>query len=354
LFNNNLLTYTFVVSNVVKHNKLNDEQNVIYEIANSYTYCDDLSIFDEYKLNTIVSYTNNKRTIYGFYLLQLNINNTSSSFNISNDNSSIIKYLSHVNNKSIISEDNFYSVFNYITPFIKINIFKEFKKQLNEKLLFQYPETIKLNVDYYSKKTIHTSVINNTNDKNDITIINYPHTYIYLNSKNNDTIYLNRYFSNITPILSKVNLLKVNSLKYKTNDVIFRCNETNEIFETTLESINHYNGIKIYNERNNFINKLYDIEYKYFNDNKFFNLENEILIDYNEYLSYSKLIYLQTEEQTIEIFKNYIKTKTNRTFSDDEILFLYKKYSVKYLSNTDELFIDKTQRYKLTYKFTLL
>jgi hypothetical protein len=143
-------------------------------------------------------------------------------------------------------------------------------------------------------------------------------------------------------------------LKYKTNDVIFRCNETNEIFETTLESINHYNGIKIYNERNNFINKLYDIEYKYFNDNKFFNLENEILIDYNEYLSYSKLIYLQTEEQTIEIFKNYIKTKTNRTFSDDEILFLYKKYSVKYLSNTDELFIDKTQRYKLTYKFTLL
>jgi hypothetical protein len=148
-------------------------------------------------------------------------------------------------------------------------------------------------------------------------------------------------------------------LKFKDITKTFNYKHFNDIYYSNFENIYKNPGIRIYDISNdNIFDKykvVYDYEYKYFNDNRFYNLENEIIINVDEFLSYGELVYYESEEKTIEMFKNYINSVSVRTFDYDEILFLYNKYGVQYLSNSDSLFNDKkTKRYKLTYKFSLL
>jgi hypothetical protein len=99
----------------------------------------------------------------------------------------------------------------------------------------------------------------------------------------------------------------------------------------------------------------FEVEYKYFNDNMFLNLETEFLIHVSDNLTYDELLEYQKPEIMSNYFKLYInKHKTNK-FTDDEMLFLYNKYSVVLLSNPVRLANNYNEKiYTLTYKFTLI
>ena len=58
--------------------------------------------------------------------------------------------------------------------------------------------------------------------------------------------------------------------------------------------------------------------------------------------------------ETKEHFKNYILDSLNSGISEDQILFLFNKYSVQYSHNCEKLTDDMTSKlYQLKYRFSL-
>ena len=85
------------------------------------------------------------------------------------------------------------------------------------------------------------------------------------------------------------------------------------------------------------------------------NVESVIKIDVKKKLTYAELLDYQSEQKTIEVFKNYISKYNFDETNEDLILFLYKKYSVQYDTIPSGVFADgKTKAYKMTYIFNLL
>jgi hypothetical protein len=84
-------------------------------------------------------------------------------------------------------------------------------------------------------------------------------------------------------------------------------------------------------------------------------MKTEMNIAYPEYLTYDKLIEKENHDITIEYFKKCINNIDSKEFTDNELLFLFNKYKVSYLSEPVKLNIGKTEKlYTLTYKFTLV
>jgi hypothetical protein len=274
------------------------------------------------------------------------LNNTKNTLNLYDEYNNAIKYITYINGTKIDNTNGnyIYDIFNMLVPFVKTNIFSEFLSS------DKYHNIITPNK--YEFPIHYKSLPLNNND-----LSNYYDIKFSKHALNANKLICERYFDQIVPLLLPVNSINLFSLKYKNINKTFDYSYDNEIYSHSIESIYNNPGIKLYNlsESNTDFTIIKDYEYKYFNDNCFYNLEEEIIIDMKEYYSYAELIYMKSIEKTIEIFKKYLISNTNINFNDDEILFLYNKYSVKYLSNSDELFYDKkTLRYKLTYKFSLL
>ena len=114
------------------------------------------------------------------------------------------------------------------------------------------------------------------------------------------------------------------------------------------------------------VNKFEPIEYKFYNHNKLYNLDTEIIINYKSDNSDYKKLWTKQEIEEIEnnkdkiynIFKEYILNE-NKLLSEDDILFLYKKYDVKFSHIIKSFYKDEiTQKrlfdlYSLTIKYTL-
>ena len=144
-----------------------------------------MGLFDSFKLNTY-SYFNkdtNKTENYAFYLINVELNNTSSSLNIIKDKDEYVKFIDFINGKDV-SENNFiYDIYKQILPFTKNNPLDTLYSGEN---LMVIPKYYKFPVNY-----VATSYYDKANElHNDIVFLQKPH----------DSIVLERYFDNIVPL----------------------------------------------------------------------------------------------------------------------------------------------------------
>jgi hypothetical protein len=85
------------------------------------------------------------------------------------------------------------------------------------------------------------------------------------------------------------------------------------------------------------------------------NLEEIIEIPVADSLTYDEVLKNEEENVVITAFRNYINYNQKNTYSEDEILFLYNRYNVKYETVCVGLNSKRTEKlYSLRYKFTLL
>lgn len=323
--------YTYISTNIPTYDKHIIKESEFVQTTNTYSY-----IYNNYKLNT---YTYNGET-FGFYLININLSNINSTFNISFDDMTETKYFTRINGVSILNNHKYLtSMFKHIVPFMKYNI-------LNK--LYDIPL---LNSQF---KTVFNKRYKNTFEyKNGINI-----KHISLDETINNTISLYRYYDNIVPIIYHTSTLDTDYILKTTQEKNMLLPQTDNVpYYNQLTNIYNYPGI-----RNYYINEIgeldYNIisqlEYKYYNDNRFINLEPEIKIHISDNLAISDIKTFEDESVIIKYFADYVNNFKKVKFNNNEILFLYNKYSVILLSNSVKLTNDYTEKlYTLTYKFTL-
>ena len=318
-----------------------------------------LSINNEYvdNYNNLFVYKNEDDGLtYGMYLLEVECNKTSNIFRYKIDNNKEnLLFVEKINGKNI--SDVFKKSFKYILPCLDTKLFTFYKT--NNKSLLDLTK-LQIRISKISK------IIDNGN-----TVNSYKYKGIYytetednkktysvsnIDVKNNyENIY--RYFGKITPkfITYNNNLIKNRfSLLYKS--IGNYINENNIINETL--NIYDYNPICVCDKYlDSKINYIYieEIEHKHFNDNKFYLLEQEIIIEKKNYYDYNTLLSLESKEIIFEEFKNYIiKYLKSDIIDNDKILFLFNRYKYNLLSEPVKLDLLNTGKlYKLVYKFTL-
>jgi hypothetical protein len=313
---------------------------------------DNLDVEYDEKTNLNIVHTNNHN--YGFYLLNITLDNTNNSFNINNSFDISTSFMT-INGKDI---DNEYvkSIFHIIQPFIKFNIFKDFASKIKNVILF--PLEQEMNINYMSGKI-------NKDDE---------YKYIMLKDSDDDTIYdsivkypnekrlkLIRYFGFISPIMQKKSIIDnvwQNKYIYKNDNI--NVNKYNILYKDSI-NIYKYSPIYVSDGYDEIFNK--DIsnhfesqyEYKHFNDNLMYNLQETIIVSLPDIIEYDDLVNTyETEEYTLKIFTNYLNKILNTKLNINIILFLFNKYDINYTSVPYKLNSSKSKRlYKISYKFTL-
>ena len=315
---------------------------------------------EKYKnYGNMITYNFNGIT-YGFYILHIEFDNTRNTLNIISDNYNNINVVTYFNN---IPVENFYNdQSSYITtyyhnllPYINnSNIVKEF---LNNVDIVIKPNKYTLQNIYYQYP--NKDIINNI----------YSYNIVINKSKNN--IQLSRYFDNIIPYINQTNNNVTSYYQYyKTTDKYIEYDlDLKKISYIMYEKTHNIYGEKTVSYFNNMSyipNTFEPVEYKYYNHNKLFNLEHEIIINYKSENSEYKYLWKKDEIDNIEndknkiynIFKEYIYNE-NKLLSEDDILFLYKKYDVKFSHLIKSFYKDEITKkrlfdlYSLTIKYTL-
>ena len=313
--------YTYISSKIPTYDRL---VSITSEYIN---VVDNSSKYTDYKINT---YTYNGVT-YGFYLNSINIKNINNIFNISFLDYTDAKYFSKINGVSIINNHKYFTdMFKLIIPIIKYNM-------LNN--LYSIPILNKQYKTSFPKK--YKNAIKNRKN------------HIIYNKKNNNgknTISLYRYYDNIIPNFIKCSTIYTEYLLKTT--LLDKISFDTPIYRED-SNIYNYKGIRVYSNNDTYETKK-QLEYKYYNDSKFINLEPYFEIFIGNDLSYIDVIKYQENENIIKYFKNYINKYKNNKFSDTEILFLFNKYNIE-LSSVSEKLNDKHNNkiYSLTYKFNL-
>lgn len=284
---------------------------------------------------------------YGYYLINVYIDNTSSSFNFMNEYGDRVKRFEYIENNNIfdITDEILTRAFKHILPFSNIYLFKEFKRMVNTIVV---PTTTNISINYISTPIENSEFYD-----------------ISLKQKNElHQISLSRYFDSITPLITPTHILqnhymlKLKSVKTQMlvdTDILPLSYHNSAIFKENV-SVEKYPNIKYFSSAIDFLKNqesiFTPIEYKYFNDNKFVNLEKKIEISYNRLLNYNEMIEMENDENTIKTFSNYIKNHTVNTYNENEFLFLYNKYNKSY--QTQDVYISlKNKKYLLKYIFTL-
>lgn len=299
-------------------------------------------IFNKYKLNT---YTYNGVN-YGFYILDMPLNNINSVFNITFNDMNMTKYFTYINGINIIDNHKYLTdIFKLLIPIVNYNIITK---------LYEIPFANNLFKTTFNKR--YSNIIENG--------VNH----IRVNEQYNNNITLYRYYDNIIPYLYKTSIIENDYALKTTRDTDVIINGTELPYYTTTQNIYNYLGIKLFEIKTEEDNSgmitqkikesnethLKQLEYKFFNDNQFINLETEIVIHIGDNLVYNDLMYYQKHEVIKKYFSNYVNNYKQHKFSDDELLFLYNKYSVILLSNPTKLTNNYTEKiYSLTYKFNL-
>lgn len=319
------------------------------------------------KLNVYKDTATNK--IYGYYLINIKLDNTYNSFNmrgLSTDGTTStsddvenanLKYIQYINGVNIIDPKNVHylsEAFKKILPFLYIQPLSS----LAELNTLNKPYVFNLNVIYNESK------IDNSVGTTPATELN-----LYIGDDNyiQQKIILQRYMNAIVPYITKrPSIGNLYNLKFKNvNENLIDQGIFNSIGDSVLykkpASINSFTGFNIYTHSNDenvkgYNNVLYKhtpTEYKYYNASVAVNVPEEMSIPKAGKYTYEQLLELETYKNTIEEFA--AKLKSYADFNPDEILFLYNKYNVEYDTKPVGLNFTKTEKlYTLTYKFTLI
>lgn len=355
--NANKAFYEYVKTFNITLYSLYDIMNVDYNIIKDIDINNDNLIYDD-QYNMYI-YKHNGLN-YGFYYLNVNIDNTNNSFNILNDyNLNVI--IKTINEKSIqtYSQEYFDSIFPLLHPFIKTNIFNEFIKNNETIIISPYEDEIL--IKYTSVKSNELLEKRFKMLKDNETDILYDDIVKLSNEKK---IKLLRYFNYITPYLKETNIIKdVWELKFMDHNN-FEDIEKYSIFSKNDINIYKYNGINVYSGNYDKLNLEFDnctnvkqYEYKHFNDNLFYNLPEEIIINEDKLYTGSEIEMLKNKNILLErkkqiLLRYFIKKKLNYK---DIILFLYNKYDSSIYIEKKKLNATKNEyTYKISYKFTLI
>ena len=348
-----------------------------YEISN-YKRIDLLSFeeagFDVNKLynykfvdNTLNTFDVGGKT-YGCYIIKSSISNSQNTFNLTNS-----IYFDHIkkDNQYYQISDNILNNFTEeLLPLIKYNLFDEFNRSFDVYNPVLLPEKFILSSQYIVEK--NTNLTNSYILNNDISKIvidsfntksegSYKPSIYKLKKYYNQNLIIHRYTNFIEPTFIVADVLYLYNMKYKNTKSLFG----NDNIYRSYININKYEGIPLFSDKDqkylfNSNHKNYDIikeiEYKSFNDNQYYLLVPKFEINFNKYFTYDLLLEYEQKDQIIKYFTNYIqKFNSNSKLDENEILFLFNKYKVTFISNPIKLNLNKTKKlYTLKYIFTLL
>ena len=274
---------------------------------------------------------------YGLIYINAKFDNTNSSFNLIDRYNNDKKYFTKINGRSIYENDFLFKKdFNEFVPFIKFDLFDT--------------------LTTYTKFVVNPFIGN-------INIYNYPvkngnrQTYNIISSKKPlCNIALERYFDSITPWITPVtNVNNTYMVKLENNPKhYFKVNKLKDESVLYNEDLNIYtsNGTRVYSDKNNY-ERVFQVEDKHFNDNYTINLENKISFFIGNNLSYEEVIEAEEKNNVFNLFANHFRK--NGDFDDNEILFLYNKYSISYDSYPVGIDYNRVCKiYSLTIIFNLL
>lgn len=368
----------------------NNESDNTEEIKVSY-YSDHIKTYDDYsdfnmKYISVTKtdsdfadtnlnvYTKNGIT-YGFYLTEFNFTNITDLCKLSLLNNATINYFNKINGIDITNHDNLTDLFKTLIPSMNYNILSQlnsmstlvlpFKSESEKRLLAYKNELMKIdttnNKTISSSPTVRTaatrsqlSSINGINTDNKISKSSSKNTIKISKLTTNERIFnltytLYRYYDSISPVFIKGPNIQTEYAKKTT----YISNLNDEPLYNYESNIYKYNGIRKYGLINTEkYGVTYQPEYKYFNDNKYINLETEFEIFISDNLTYDELLKQQDTSIIIEQFTKHINNGKKVKYNDDEILFLFNRYDVQYLSAPIKLKNDE-KIYNLTYKFIL-
>ena len=323
--------------------------NINTDIILNYDNVDDI-VTDKNKLyqsNTnMLCYTYNG-TNYGFYIIKSSFDNTKHTLNIKNDlyqNINCVDYIDSIPVEDIYNDTSYEllnKVYPHIIPYLKTS--NIVKTALDNIEVIIQPNNYKMTNHHRQYET------------------NSTYTLYYLNDTNN--IELIRYFDNITPYLYKTNYLITYNLYFKNTERIIEpeLSQKNISYiipdNPSMMYLSIFNGISYFDINHN-THKFIPTEYKYLNDNIYYNIPNEIEVRCSQtFHSEKELAEWQNNEKNVfNIFFNYIYLRNSNLndYSENErnnkILFLYNKYKIEYYSQREL----KLHTYTLRIKYKLL
>lgn len=315
------------------------------DIATYYT-SDDLKLFDNYNLNTYVYEENGEEKVAAFYILNVFFNNSINAMMVNTYSGEYCKYLSYINGVNI-QDDPDYTHYNYkrLMPFIRNYPLNKF---LEGASTVCYPEIHNIKREYepepHYKRHHKLSYY-------DIKEIEFASEYNVLE----------RYFDQIKPVITQKSNINTYMLKFKDSDASFKpAYFTNEVIYNQEISVNRYPGIRVYHlnekdQKNSTYKYVKDIEYKFYNDNHYINLQEEMEYKYTKPLTKLELMIAQLDSEVLEKFKETIlRNHELTTLTDSEMEWAYTKYEKSFETVSNELDLDvENKLYELTIKFKL-
>lgn len=325
-----------------------------------------LNICDENKLDNysnIITYNYNG-TYYGFYVISSYFDNTKNTINIQNDDLEYINCVDYIDGISV-DKINEYSysylgtIYQNLLPYMAKTNPVKFILTNSEVLIKPHIYKLENKIKQYPNR-----------DNNGLT-----YSYTLYHARKSSNIELSRYFNNIVPYIPEVkylysyNLYYKNTIKFIENDLDI--NKQSYIMYNNQYDINRFTYISYFenyiDNGVNFENGIEKIrichhiptEYKYYNDNKFFNLEKEIIIPiYKDFTENELIEYEHNQDNIFKLFMGYMNIDKFDSLSyRDKInnyLFLYKKYNVSFIENFKYVNETNNKIFSLSIKFNLL
>ena len=359
-FNNN-------TSGVLKiYKKLHESAGVMYRVDET----NDNNQYNKQYVNFNMNTFKANGLTYGYYIIEVDVNNTADLFDIrglmdSDENSSNVveidqiqnlKYITYINGIDITTDKGkkyLQTIFKQLCPFLYVNILG-ITSQIQTMMS---PTAFNLTTTYVSKQT------NSSNGSNERTL-----TYTKQTITSAKKQILQRYTNAIVPYIKKCNIIR-NQYNYKFKDMNVSLIDTgkfNSLGDTVI-----YKSVKMINDKssynvygftddpnkhsyNNVIYTYTPIEHKDYNRSEMINLPVSISIKANRPYAYHELMDAESDNVCISVFKDYVSSL--REFNnDDQILFLYNKYGVSFKTSAIGVSFDNTEKiYTLEYKFNLL
>ena len=361
--------YQQILKNI---NKIN---NYLYVYENPYNYLVKTTINDywnNYKNDNIIPYSYyrlndiNELDInyidkgeYSYLCINYHIMMSTNLFNIHNVDNNDNFEIKNINN-ILITDINFKEIFKKIYPYLKQDILINLIAKINNQthIYNQNNELISNPIKIILPNNIKCNINTIVNKKPD----DEKFTNIFLSKDIVKVLYLNRYFGNIDPYFKEIkyNLNYIRSKIYTYNDINTNINcDNNNVY---IENINIYNYNKIpyyiYENNEQVLKFISQLEYKHFNNNYWVNLPIEIQFNPSDidYVYKNELSNYINSDKCFKYFKEYLQNNYfNCKSIKNENLFLYifNKYSIEYIQYKEQEKVFK-DAYKITYKLTLL
>lgn len=326
----------------------------IIENKSVYTYFDSLNIFDDCKINTYTASTysyvdiNGHNSIgyyenvytYGFFIIDVNINNTINSLNIESLDGEYVKYVSYINGINLHDNSNTIpEIYKQLMPFVKNNPLQYMLS--NSTGLVMYPKKYTIPLNYRPTK---------------VTQNNFTYYDIIFDKNKYSSATFERYFDNITPLIIPANNVITYNMKYKDTKKSFKPSYfTNETIYPLQTSLSIYPGVRVYNMNKQSEYEIkYDTEWKHFNHNRVYNLEEQFTYTFENYLTKDEVVINESDLVVYNIFKEHYLNNTLSKLDDKTIEWAFTKYNVKFACQSVDIDLTTEDKlYKLEIFFTL-